>query len=402
MKNFSRLLLTISIISGLISINCKTSEKKYKPLHSFNGNDGATPKGTLTLVNNDLYGYTSAGGKNNKGVIFKTDIDGKNFQTLYHFEDGENNGTGKEPHHDAMLYFNNALYGAALYGGSNNNGVIFKINTDGSGYTPVHVFNGGVNDGAQPHSGVVVINNIFYGMTAEGGTHNNGALYQINPDGSGFSVIHSFHKSQGDNPHGKPVPGSDGHTVFGITKSGGAADLGVIFSFDLTDTSYNIIHTFQKGKNDGNTSEHGYLARSGTKLFGMTQYGGDNDKGIIFSINEDSSDFKIMHSFGAKDKDGKDPFGSLHLSNGFLYGSTQDGGENDRGTIFKIGVDGNGYEIIFSFDRPTSGEYPIDNVTLNNDGSLIFCFGQQGGENDDDGKKKYGTIVRMNTSGSAK
>ncbi|MEO8210388.1 MAG: choice-of-anchor tandem repeat GloVer-containing protein, partial [bacterium] len=373
MKNF---LLILVLIISMSNLDCKKSEKHSPVIFSFKGSDGATPKGTMTMIDNTLYGYTSAGGKKDKGVIFKINTDGKDFRLLYSFEDGSDNGTGKEPHHDAMLFFNNALYGATLYGGSNNNGVIFKINQDGSGYNPVHVFKAGDSDGGQSHSGVIAIGNVFYGMTALGGTQGHGTIFKMNPDGSDFKVIYSFHKPSGHEPHGRLTLGSDGHTLFGITKSGGDNDFGVTFSFDLNNSSYNVLHTFQKGNvNDGYTCEHGYITINNNRLYGLAQYGGVNDKGIVFSLNSDGSDFQVIHSFGGDAKDGKSPFGSLHLNNGFLFGTTQDGGENDKGTIFKISSDGNEYQTLLSFDRETSGEYPIDNVTFNSNGSELFCFG---------------------------
>ncbi len=364
-------------------------------LHSFDGTDGDTPKGTLTLVGNELYGYTSAGGISNKGVIFKIDNTGNGFSVLYNFEDGENNALGNEPHHDAMLNYNNTLYGATLYGGNGNNGVIFKINLDGTSYSAVHIFKGGFDDGAHPHSGVLEVNNVFYGTTAEGGKDGKGVIYKMNPDGSGFTVLYSFLKSNGHNAHGRLTLGSDGHTVYGLTKTGGGGGEGVVFGFDLTSSKYSILHTFEKNDNNGYTSEHGYLALNNNKLYGLTQYGGAHDKGIIFSINEDSTDFQILHSFGADDKDAMSPFGSLKLSNGFLYGTTQEGGKDNRGTIFRIDTEGKKYSVILSFDKPTTGEYPIDNVIFNSDGSELYCYGQEGGDNAQKGTKKFGTIIKM-------
>lgn len=404
MKKNTILTFSFFCFTGLlIFFSCGGKIKKDPhTLHSFNGKDGATPKGTMTLVGNELYGYTSAGGANGKGVIFKTGSDGNGFSVLYSFTEGADNGTGKEPHHDEMLFYNGVLYGAALYGGEKDNGVIFRINPDGSGYQPIHVFKGGDKNGSQPHSGVIVVNDVIYGMTAQGGTHNNGTLFSINPDGSDFSVLYSFHKSTGDNPHGKPVLGSDGKTFYGITKSGGLNDQGVVFSFGIDDTAFSVLHNFEKGTADGNTSEHGNLVRNGNTLYGMTQDGGVNKKGVVFSINEDGSNFMVMHSFGDKDKDGKYPFGSLKLYDGFLYGTTQDGGENDKGTVFKLAADGSSYETIFSFTKETTGEYPIDNVTIDPSSPVVYCFGQQGGEFDTDGKNKYGTIVRIERDGTGK
>ncbi|MBK8550953.1 MAG: hypothetical protein IPL53_07795 [Ignavibacteria bacterium] len=202
------------------------------------------------------------------------DNTGKDYKVVYNFEDGADNGLGKESHHDAMLYYNNSLYGAALFGGIKNSGVIFKINPDGTGYSPIHIFKEGPDDGSQPHSGVIAVDNVFYGMTAEGGSGGKGTLYRMNTDGSDFAVLYSFLKETGHNGHGRLTLGSSGKTLFGITKSGGADDLGVIFSYDLPDSTYKVLHTFQKGSDNGNTTEHGFLTREGGTLFGMTKSGG--------------------------------------------------------------------------------------------------------------------------------
>jgi uncharacterized repeat protein (TIGR03803 family) len=294
---FLKSTLIFLFIFGMLNFYCSHSKKKSEAIHSFDGTNGATPKGTLTLVNNTLYGYTSAGGKHGKGVIFKMDDTGKDFKVVYDYQDGEDNGLGNESHHDAMYYYDSALYGAALYGGIKNNGVIFKINSDGDGYQPIHIFNGGPDDGAHPHSGVIALDSFFYGMTAEGGKGVKGTIYKMKPDGSQYSMLYSFEKETGHNPHGRLTLGSDGHTLFGTTKTGGADNVGVIFSYDLSDSNYKVIHTFQKDKNNGHTTEHGYLVLADYKLFGMTNFGGEKDKGVIYSINEDGTDFKIIHSF---------------------------------------------------------------------------------------------------------
>jgi len=388
------------IIAYLLSINFTFAQWELGVLHSFNGTDGAISKGSLTLFGNILYGRTSAGGANGEGVIFKVNTDSTDFQVLYNFHTGSSNGLGKEPHHDAMLYYDDNLYGTALEGGQSDNGVIYKISLTGADYTAVHVFTGGNNAGAQPHSGVIETNNVFYGLTAAGGTHGNGTLYKINPDGTNFSVLYSFHNSDGDNSHGRLTLETDGYTLYGMTKEGGSSDVGVIFSYDLTSSEYTILHTFTGGSNDGSSTDHGFVTFSNDTIFGMTQLGGSANEGVLFSINKDGSNFQILHSFGSSTNDGSNPYGSLQLSNGFLYGTTREGGDHDHGTVFRISSDGTIYEILYSLKRSTVGEYPIDNVILNALGDKLYCLSQAGGVNDTSGTNQYGTIFALSTFGS--
>ena len=80
------------------------------------------------------------------------------------------------------------LYGMTLNGGTYNLGTIFKIKTDGTGYSKLLDFNG-VN-GKRPYGSLIYDGTFLYGMTREGGTHGN--AFRIKPDGTGYSQILDF------------------------------------------------------------------------------------------------------------------------------------------------------------------------------------------------------------------
>ena len=60
---------------------------------------------------------------------------------------------------------------------------MFKINTDGSGFAVLKSFAGA--DGAGPYAGLTPSGNILYGTTYYGGTWDNGTIFKIGTDGSG-------------------------------------------------------------------------------------------------------------------------------------------------------------------------------------------------------------------------
>src|SRR6202012_5707166 len=76
-----------------------------------------------------------------------------------------------------------------LYG---DGACIFRINTDGSGYTNLHTFNLN-SDGVNP-LGVLFqgSDGALYGTTSLGGTNGGGVVFKINTDGNGYQVLHSF------------------------------------------------------------------------------------------------------------------------------------------------------------------------------------------------------------------
>ena len=68
-------------------------------------------------------------------------------------------------------------------------------------------------------------------MTLSGGTYDGGAIYQINTDGTGFKVLHSFLPSADGSA---PMVGlvADGNILYGTTTANGGGN-GTIFKLDL-------------------------------------------------------------------------------------------------------------------------------------------------------------------------
>jgi uncharacterized repeat protein (TIGR03803 family) len=135
----------------------------------------------LTLSGDTLYGTTVYGGTNGVGTLFAIQTNGMGFTNLYTFSaitnSAETNSDGAYPLCTLALS-DSTLYGTAASGGTNGNGTIFAINTDGTGFTnvynfiPIYYFNGGTivfSGGASPQDGVIVSNNILYGTTFLGG-----------------------------------------------------------------------------------------------------------------------------------------------------------------------------------------------------------------------------------------
>ena len=356
--------------------------------------DGGVPKGSLTYVNGLLFGRTTTtlaaptpGGTpiGSYGVIFH--FDPNNVASSYSIDhvfaghdadcpDGDN------PRHDAMTPFNNLLYGTTLDGGSHNNGIIFSIGQDGTDYQVLFSLHNSIGD--ESHSCFVVANNILYGMTASGGDNGEGVVFSFDPAAptptctatptptpASFETLFSFAcaSSTGKEPHGRLTLDPNLTTLYGMTRKGGEHDLGVVFKFDTSDSTYSELHDFAGGHDDGATSDHGYVVQSGHHLYGMTTNGGHHNDGVIFKLNIDDQSFQLLHRFGETHHDGKNPYGSLLLVGTKLYGTTANGGDNDLGTVFVINTDGNNYQRLYSFGGKTNNEdgaKPIDNVILVN------------------------------------
>src|SRR6266478_10019022 len=112
------------------------------------------------------------------GLILAGQATAQTFTTLYSFT--ATSGPYPSTNTDGdlpiagLVVLGNTLYGTATYGGSSGNGTVFKVNTDGTGFTNLHSFTTNSDplytnsDGALPYAGLVLAGNTLYG-TAEGG-----------------------------------------------------------------------------------------------------------------------------------------------------------------------------------------------------------------------------------------
>ena len=307
---------------------------------SFSANDGDTPTfGSLTVAGQTLYGMTSQGGTFSGGTVFKVNTDGSEFSLLHSFAGGVLDGGNPQ---GSLTLSGSTLYGMTLHGGSNSDfGSVFKLNTDGTGYVPLHIFSGGANDGVSPFGSLTLVGSTLYGMTNGGGSNGYGTIFKINTDGSGFELLHSFNYSttDGSRPFGSLIV--SGSTFYGMTLGGGSSvptlDVdGTVFKMNLDGTGFSLLHSFAGGASDGSLPR-GSLTLSGSTLYGLTAEGG-NSVGVAFSINTDGTGYSLLHSFAGGPSDGSFPYGSLTLVESTLYGVAASGGTGGGGVLFSIQV----------------------------------------------------------------
>ena len=335
--------------------------------------DGAYPAAGLALSGRTLYGTATEGGSAGMGTIFKVNTDGSGFAVLHHFsgtspERPFGNSDGARPM-ARLAIAGNTLYGTAQRGG-HNEGTIFKLNTDGSGFLALHTFSPLVqsphrltnSDGAFPESGLVVSRSTIYGTAWSGGISGNGTVFKLGTDGSGFQVLHEFGRGVFD--ANGPIGDEDGSTVeaglvlsgnvlFGTTHEGGVAANGVVFKINTDGSGFSVLHSF---------SAHGYstpditnydganpreLILSGRQVLGLAAYGGGKAAGTAFRLTENGATFDVMHNFDSSA--GSCPFGPLASSDNFLYGALHHGAVQNGGSIFRMRADGTDFQVLHNF-----------------------------------------------------
>ncbi len=352
--------------------------------------DGCTPQDNLFSDGTFLYGMTSAGGTiiggtNNNGTIFKILPDGTGYAKLHDF-DGLANGSGPS---GGLISDGTFLYGMTYYGGTNDDGIIFKIMPDGTGFVKLLdfllTFNGPT--GSNPSGSLISDGTYLYGMTDEGGTNNDGILFKIMPDGTGYAKLLDFDDpTTGGTPTGSLL--IDGTFLYGMT-NGGSNNCGTIFRIMPDGSGFAKLFDFT-GTPDG-CSPFGSLISDGTFLYGMTWGDGTNLYGTIFKIMPDGTGYAKLLDF-AGTPDGGRPFGSLISDGTFLYGMTSLGGTIDLGTIFRIMPDGTEYAKLFDFDGLANGSGPSGGLI--SDGTFLYGMTGYGGTSG------CGTIFRFQQLGT--
>lgn len=378
---------------------CSVAAQPFKVLHSFDDADGGwSPQAGLVAAGNALYGAADSGGTGHAGTFFKLNFDGSGFATLHDFGFliNDTNSDGAYPDSTPVLS-GDTVYGAAYNGGLFGYGTVFKLGTNGSGFTVLHHFKPTVSnnsgaytnaEGANPESGLVVAGNFVYGTTENGGTSGLGAVFRVGINGTGFTNLHSFTPAEGGTPEALFLAGNQ---LYG-TAAGLISGRGSVFKLNTDGSGFNILHTFVAtnyvppmegpGFEPAYTNVDGALPASvmfsGDWLYGTAYWGGANGNGTVFKMQRDGSSFTVLHHFGTTktnqsgvytNSSGAHPiqFAGLKLWGKTLFGTTFMGGESGNGTVFALLTNGTAFTIIHDFSA-TSGPNSV-----NSDGATPYA-----------------------------
>ncbi len=317
------------------------------------GGGGSTPppvvaQAPIQGADGNFYFTTEFGGDTTSNGNFGRALLTSNSQGVYstilhNFSDGSVPNDGSNPQGQPVQGADGSFYGVTLNGGTANEGTIYKITTFGV-ETVLHNFGDGsvANDGLYPVSALIQgTDGNFYGTTPSGGSAGHGTIFKMTPQGT-VTILHSFGDGtvakDGTYPVAALIQALDGN-FYGTTQYGGANGTGVVFK--LTSQGMTILHSF----NDGSVTEDGtnpaapLIQGIDGNFYGTTQNGGAGNLGTVFEITS-AGTVTIVHSFGDGKvaNDGVNPVGGLYQdTSGNFYGTTLNGGAGaGYGTVFVI------------------------------------------------------------------
>lgn len=320
------------------------------PLHSFRGepNDGAVPYGGVIIgPDGSLYGMTNQGGQYNGGTVYRlrpspaacgSTICPWEETVLYNFcpqgrcADGAGPGFGN-------LVFDQAgnLYGTTIFGGADNEGVVFKLTPSGGAWieSVLYSFPSSCDSGCVPFSTLIVDTaGNLYGTTGQGGVENTGVAFELSPSASGWTeqTLASVNIASYDVTYGGLAMDGQGN-LFGT--SGGAFPGG---AFELTPSNggwtFSVLYAFSPSNYAGpydtptlDAAGNVYAAACGE---------GAGDDGEVFKLTPSNGGWAYT-SVSFNGSNGECPIGSVVLdTGGNIYGTTGLGGAYGDGTVWEI------------------------------------------------------------------
>ena len=321
-------------------LKIKYDGSDYKEVKKFNQSTEGGSIRYRPVIGSDgfMYGICENGGANNTGTIWKIKLDGTMFSVIYNFPAYSGSGQLYYGFYANIDYngtngsltfgLDGKLYGVC--GGGSYGAHIFRLNTNGSGFTAL-VHGTGYSNSPRAGSGAVAplilgSDGNFYGCFAGGGiidfAGGKGVAFQFNPTSEAYNVIHNFAANgyEGSRPWG--IAEGPGGNLYGVCynlgiPNGIETDHGTLWKMAKDGTGFTVLKQFAAAET-GNSVNYKILSCFNKIYFSTRNYGMSASTGLgcLMSINPDGSNFRVI----------KNDFEGLSGPQSFFY--RQDGIEN--------------------------------------------------------------------------
>jgi uncharacterized repeat protein (TIGR03803 family) len=310
-------------------------------------NKGSTPQGPL--VNDgagNLWGVASAGATSGEGSVFKIAASTGVLTTVLQFSTLTGaNATVSNPINGLTNDGQGNLWGMASVGGGAATWAVYKIKMSDGSFTKVaeHAQGGVSYQGRTPLAGLSgnAASPWLWGTASVGGANNLGTLFRYDPSTGQSEVVKSFTGTTGtalgSKPNGKVHVDDDG-VVWGTTEEGGTSNFGTIFKYDPATSTFTTVQSFSSG--GGYRPKGALVGMSDGFIWGTTSSGSSASYGSVFKINPATNAVTVVYTFASSTPANGYQLacGLVEDSSGFVWGTTQLGGANTSGTLFKIAI----------------------------------------------------------------
>jgi uncharacterized repeat protein (TIGR03803 family) len=300
------------------------------------------------------------------------------------------------------------MYGTASQGGTNNEGVVFELSPQSGGgwiYNVIYTFTGA--EGAMPQGPLTMDSaGNLYGLATAGPT-GWGTIFELSPNGSGgWTATTPYVGTSAANSPTGPVILDGADNLYG-TAGFGAGNNGFVYKLTSSSAGWTFQDIFDFNGTDGGEPAN-VVMDTGGNLYGTTVAGGLSTKckggcGVVFELAQSSGVWNEQVLLNFNQANGSIA-GPLTLDNsGNLFGVTATGGPKGFGIVYELSQSGGLWTqtLVHAFsDTNTDGSYPRMPLLLNN-GDIYgtTMFGGSGGCSGSGGQG-CGTLFRLSPSGT--
>ena len=164
--------------------------------------------------------------------------------------------------------------------------------------------------------------------------------------------------------------------LYAATAAGGTYGAGVVFMLTPAGKE-TVLYEFKGQSNGDGAGPHGHLTFDAKgNIYGTTQNGGTSDTGTVYELSPKSGGGwteKVIYTFSAAGADGADPSGGMTIAaDGTMYSTTPDGGAFGAGTVFSLKKTSKGWKqtVILNLNGSSEGGYPYEGLMMDAAGNL--------------------------------
>ena len=252
--------------------------------------------------------------------------------------------------------------------------------------------------GVQPLGRLLLQKTALVGTTEYDGT-GYGDVFALRASGSTWkkTTLFKFDNSNGAYPLAGVIADSNG-VLYGTTSSGGLYNGGTVFALFNSNGKWALQTLWNFGSTgDGNSPVCDLLMDQNGAIYGTTELGGANNLGTVFKLTNSGGTWteSVLYSFAGAD-DGEEPVAGLLMDNsGTLFGTTYLGGKYSGGIAFALKPSGGTWTetVLHAFGNGNDGERPSNGPLIEDAGGALYGVTQFGGR-----YGGWGTAFRLQRS----
>lgn len=207
----------------------------------------------------------------------------------------------------------------------------------------------------------------LYGTTGQGGAYGVGSVWELAQGSSSPTTLYSFGSTD-------DAPPPEGITTDSIGNLYGTSEGVSGTVWELASGTFSTVFSFAGG------ADYGYgptaiVSQQGGFFYGTSEDGGANGEGTVWklTVSGQTATIATLYSFTGGDNGAK-PAGITLGTAGYLFGTTTNGGTYGDGTVWQLPVGGGGLTTLYSFTGGTDGTNP-SGITVDSSGSLYGTTG---------------------------